>query len=172
MGLDITYYSRLKLDETVSADDRDDIYETHMVVYANSDFPGRAEPLVNRGCYTYEGSDGFRAGSYGGYNNWRDWLAKMAGYPAVRQPDGYRCTHAAGAWAATSGPFWELINFADNEGTIGSVAATKLAADFAEWDERAKAASEAEGEPYFYEKYVEWRKAFEAAADGGAVDFH
>lgn len=172
MGLDITYYSRLKLDETVKADD-EDAYATHLVVYDNSDFPGRSAPLVNRGCYTFEDSDGFRAGSYSGYNHWRERLAKLAGYPAVSDLSySASRTHSAGAWHATSGPFWELINFADNEGTIGTVAATKLAADFVEWDERAKAASEADGEPYFYEKYVEWRTAFEAAADGGAVDFH
>jgi hypothetical protein len=41
--------------------------------------------------------------------------------------------------------------------------------DFAEWDDRARAHDD---QPWFYDAFTAWRKAFEMAADGGAVDFH
>jgi hypothetical protein len=71
-------------------------------------------------------------------------------------------------WNGAQGPFSELIHFSDCEGVIGTAVSKKLAADFAAFDEKAKAA----GNERYYAKYQEWRKAFEMAANGGAVDFH
>jgi len=51
---------------------------------------------------------------------------------------------------------------------IGSVAATKLATDFAKFDAEAMRVAE----PWFYPLYTTWRRAFEMAADDGAVSFH
>lgn len=171
MGLDITAYRQLRPVEHMPEEDSHEFYEL-LRVFNIPCYVSRAAPLVEGKFYETDAPMfGFRAGSYSGYNRWRDWLAKLAGYPAVLDV-GYRTvpTHAAGAWAAESGPFWELINFADNEGVIGSVVATKLAAEFAEYEERALAASE--GEPWWHEQFQKWRRAFEMAADGGAVSFH
>lgn len=171
MGLDITAWRRLR---PVAEPDYDSEYhDTHVDVHASSHFPGRTAGLANG---WYEGSrcellgpfGGFRAGSYSGYNSWREWLAKLAGYPATESPEAPDKPHSAGAWAASGGPFWELINFYDNEGEIGPIVSAKLAADFAEWDERAKAASP---EGWEYDRYKFWRLAFEWASDGGCVEF-
>lgn len=176
MGLDITAYSKLtpitpelKDGEPTAAN----YWETMVEVYLNPDFPGRELPLV-AGWYGFSDRVDFRAGSYGGYNRWRDWLAQIAGYPATPFALYGSTTqrHDAGAWATDSGPFWELINFSDAEGVIGSAVATKLAKDFAEWDARAKAASESAGDPWLYEAFANWRRAVELAADGGGVRFH
>lgn len=147
-------------------------------VYANNDFPGRADGLEDRGVYSAEYSMGFRAGSYRGYNAWREELAKLAGYSAV-PVDRYNTgkvemRHDYGAWQAESGPFLELIEFSDCEGTIGSTVSAKLAKDFADWDERAKQHDDASQNWHgrFYSLYQQWRTAFEMAANGGAVDFH
>lgn len=182
MGLDITAYRKLRAcEKPAGAETGDHDYERYFARFDNDHFPGRAEGLDNE---WYEVSDadedsyGFRAGSYSGYNQWREWLAKLAGYPAVSDPDhSGRHAHARGAWNANGGAFWELICFADNEGTIGPVVSAKLSRDFAEWDERAKQAAEAVGadrdeQNWFYHKYQEWRRAFDLAADAGAVDFH
>lgn len=56
----------------------------------------------------------------------------------------------------------------DCEGVIGPEVSAKLVKDFADFDERAKT----RGGKYFYALYCDWRKAFEMAADGGAVSFH
>ena len=177
MGLDIYAYKQLaKLDvlfdedgEPVHPDTRDPI-DAYVKVWENPDVPGRAEGLQSGAVYSYaDAMDGGSMG-YGGYNHWREKLAKVAGYPTkefarwgVKEQ-----SHAAAAWAASSGPFWELILFSDCEGTIGPVVAAKLAKDFAEHDARAKEADDG----HFYGAYQLMREAFEFAADNGAVRFH
>lgn len=183
MGLDITaYHNVTKLDvifdEYGGALDKETMVyvEYDVRVYANKDFPGREEGVDDRAAYKAENSIGFRAGSYSGYNAWREELAKLAGYPATPVDRGYGSVvemHSGGAWNTDHGPFWELINFSDCEGTIGPVVSAKLAKDFIEWDERAKQHDDAAGlNGGLYERFKQWRQAFEMAADGGLVDFH
>jgi len=170
MGLDITAYRQLK---PVACDRYDECWKEHAHIHPNGDdFPGRDEGLT-RGCHAYAEEFGFCAGSYIGYNHWREQLAALAQYPLAPDPGEHHkgeMAHAAAAWSGDveSGPFYELIDFSDCEGTIGPVVAKKLAADFALYQERANAH---EGE-YWRERYADWRKAFEMAADGGAVCFH
>lgn len=177
MGLDITAYKQLtKLDvlfnedgEPVNPDTREPI-DAYVKVWENPDFPGRAEGLQSGAAYSYtDAMDGGRMG-YGRYNGWRETLARVAGYPAqeVERYGSKEKRHDAGVWSAPSGPFWELINFSDCEGTIGPVIAAKLAKDFAAHDARAKEA----GDDHFYDAYQLMREAFEFAADNGAVLFH
>ena len=183
MGLDITAYSKLtKLDalfnddgEPVSPQTREPI-EFFVQFYVNGDFPGRNGSVEHKAVYAYEDSYGFCAGGYSGYNRWREQLAELADYPAVEYEtvEGYapsrRMRRDAAAWKGLCNgkPFVELVNFSDCEGVIGPEVAAKLAKDFSEFDERAKAIKD----EWFYEKYNEWRKAFEMAANGGAVKFH
>lgn len=177
MGLDITAYRKLEEVRPVAGDE--DGYDEGLAsFYESKDFPGRFEGLKEGVFYRAAEEHGFRAGSYSGYSAWRDWLAKLAGYPAAgAEPsdDSFRDIyrkhhpHAADVWKRDSGPFYELINFTDCDGTLGPVVAAKLAKDFAEYDERAKAAADPD---WYYDLYCEWRKAMEMAADGGAVDFH
>lgn len=145
MGLDITAMRGLQQ----SADG-------HFTIYENPDFPGRAEGLVPGMTYTYEARMGFRAGSYSGYSAWRAWLAQLAGYASPED---------------VTGPFAELINFSDCEGTIGPVVAARLLQDFIAFDEAAQATDDDEG-GWYYQKYQEWHAAMAMAADGGAVVFH
>jgi hypothetical protein len=168
MGLDITVYQSVNETGEPPSDDYD--YESRFWCRTNPNFPGREIPLKDNVLYSFSDTFGFRAGSYSGYNHWRRELAKLAGYPATRY-DHYghvEMREDAGAWAATSGPFWELINFADNEGVIGSSVAAKLAKDFADHQPEA----DAHPDEYFRAKYAEWRRACEMAADNGAIDFH
>jgi hypothetical protein len=86
-------------------------------------------------------------------------------------------------WAdeEAKGPFTELINFSGCEGYIGPVVAAKLAKDFADYQQRAEEYAANQGEPdhgsedwsgdEWLEVYNDWRRAFEMAADGGAVIF-
>lgn len=180
MGLDITAYRNLRKIDAVFDVDGEPIdpitrepIDYSLKAYANNDFPGRDEGLEDRAIYSAEDSMGFRAGSYSGYNAWREELAKLAGYTAADYTiyEQTKKRHDAGAWASTSGPFWELINFSDCEGVIGPVVSAKLAKDFAEFDDNARAHSTAR-EDWFYPVYQDFRQAFEMAADKGAVDFH
>ncbi|WP_122448718.1 hypothetical protein [Pseudomonas viridiflava] len=173
MGLDISVFLKLAEAPEAARDSDGNLadYETHREFYDNPDFPGRIEGLKPEMVYRIgEHGDGLCAGSYGGYNRWRNELAQMAGYPLTeydthygKKAEGYD----AGAWAAGSGPFFEQIQFSDCEGTIGPVVSAKLAKDYEEFAERAESVG-----GRFWEKYQEWRAAFDAAADGGAVVFH
>ena len=179
MGLDISAYKQLTKIDCVFDADGDPIHpQTHEALdydlraHINTDFPGRNGTIEDRAIYSASESFYFCAGGYGGYNAWRNELAKLAGYPA-RPYDRYKTgnfqqRHDQGAWEADSGPFWELINFSDCEGVIGPEVAAKLAKDFA--DHQAKA--DAHTDLGFLESYNEWRKAVEMAAENGAVDFH
>lgn len=179
MGLDITAHKQLsKIDCVFDASGNPIHPETReeldfaFQASVHNDFPGRSGSVEDGAFYNAGDSFGFRAGSYGGYNAWRNELAKLAGYPA-RPFDRFgtgnvQQRHDQGAWEAASGPFWELINFSDCEGVIGPEVSAKLAKDFADHQEKA---DQHESE-YFRESYSDWRKAFEMASDNGAVDFH
>lgn len=177
MGLGITAYRKLtKLDVLFNEDGEPvdpvtrEAVDEYLKVYANPDFPGREEGLEDRAVYAYEEAEHVFSRSYGGYNFWREALAKMAGYPATpRTSYGVEeLKHAAACWEGATGPFSELINFSDCEGVIGPVVAAKLAIDFAEFDARAKEVAH----PNFYTGYADLRRGIEMAADGGALSFH
>lgn len=177
MGLDITCYSGLAFalpDQGVDALG-DPLYDDGFFsLYLNRDFPGHHDGLpvqrLNQKrivCSGYDQRDGFRAGSYGGYGQWREQLAALAGY-AKSTFDGESPSHFYGACEAFFGPFHELINFSDCEGTIGPVISAKLALDFAAFQARA----DAHPDERFRLLYQQWRRAFDMAAIGGAVQFH
>ena len=166
MGLDITAYSNLKPvgrhTDSWCEDDR------HVTAYAYDCFPQSFRGLqvlatdishgtgfVLGGCYEITDATethGFRAGSYSGYNLWRDDLRQQFNH--ATDPDR---------------PFYELIWFADNEGCIGPDAARDLLADF---EQHAGRYAPAAHEQYFREKYADWTRAFRLAAQSGLVDFH
>ncbi len=156
MGLDIVAYSKL----TPSADqsrDEDGFALKGFVPYENPSFPGRVAPLSPTTVYDFEKEFHFRAGSYGGYNSWRNWLAQLAGFES-----------AYNVWAMVekgqTGPFFDLINFSDCEGTLGTDACKKLLLDFDKFADQA-------GGGWDGELYREWHKAFRLGADDGAVYF-
>jgi hypothetical protein len=158
MGLDITAYSNIRVAEGVEPDEDGDIPDDCFWVFTNGEeFPEHAGELKDGTIYRYDRAFGFCPGSYRRYNLWRDSLAVMAGYGSAKI-----------VWEQSlSGPFSELISFSDCDGIIGHKFAAKLARDFAELDKKARGFSSTE----FYAKYQDWRRAFELAANLGAVKF-
>jgi hypothetical protein len=180
MGLDITAYSRLThiglhtKDPALNEGEPGGVddccyYVNHVNAFAYHDFPAsfRGVPVlrsddnfVHGGCY--ETTDEtqrhrFQALSYRGYNQWRDDL--RAQFNPDTDPDR---------------PFYELIFFADNEGCIGPDAAKDLLADFRDHADRYNPApsEDRRWQNLCREKYADWTKAFELAADGGLIRFH
>lgn len=159
MGLDITAYKNLKVVENPQVDEDGELlnWETEWqpgvsMEWSEKHFPGRGEGIDYKAVYTWEEGYGFHAGSYSGYNWWRSKLEEFA----------------------EGDSFQELINFADNEGVIGPVVSKKLLKDFTENEERVVKFADTLGDKgeWWINKYKEWEKAFEMAADNGAVDFH
>lgn len=172
MGLDVSAFSKLVEAPDAERDEHGDLvdYDNYRDFYFNKDFPGRAEGLKEGMTYKLgEEGSGLSTG-YGRYSAWRDELANLAGYtPDASPSDEYekRFPYFGGANKAGEGPFYEQILFSDCDGTIGPVVSAKLAKDYADFAEKAEAVG-----GYFWEKYQEWKVAFEVAADGGAVVFH
>lgn len=172
MGLDVTAYSQLQYIETIEDGEewedryyfkRDELgYKTFHARHWESAYADRAAPIVEGGVYRINGKEfDFRAGSYGGYNDWREVLSMMVHGVMPRT-----IWENTGAYKGT--PFFELINFSDCEGILGAAVCAKLAADFAQYQGRADTSHD----EWWLRKYGEWRKAFEIAADGGCVEFH
>lgn len=158
MGLDITAYKNLKevmncvLDEDGYPVDEDTLWKPGPSMdWSESVWPGKGSPIKSNAIYEWDDTFDFRAGSYSGYGEWRDTLAKFKGDVA----------------------FQELIDFADNEGVIGSKLAKKLYNDFCTYYEEAKATfNKTEDDKWFIAKYEAWMEAFKYASENGAVDFH
>ncbi|EOK9227769.1 hypothetical protein QFV42_RS18670 [Escherichia coli] len=176
MGLDITAYSNIKrLDahlnddgEAVNNSNGEQVEEYYFHVWKNPSFPGRADELVDGAIYTYEDCTGHGVG-YGGYYWWRNELAEMAGYPVGEYESGHgkEANHFGGVLNSDSGPFYELINFSDCEGFIGTSVATKLLADFKTFHDKAE-----EIGGLFFEQYKHWQSAMEMASNNGCISFH
>lgn len=174
MGLDITAYSNVEFLEVMDTEAWEEKYYTHeedmpfrttIAHHWESCYAERAEPVVENGVYRINGKElGVHAGSYSGYNQWRDWLSRtMLGVPARAVWENEKIYKGR--------PFYELIDFSDCEGIIGPVVAAKLAADF----EQHQAAAEHYGQHedgWYARKYHEWHKVFALAADNGFVEFH
>jgi hypothetical protein len=163
MGLDISVYINLKEvpshEVEVDSDGYPVDWDKFQKFYVNPHFEGRAEPIREDVFYTFDTTEIDPGWSYSGYGRHRRTLAEL-----ISQ-------NIEDIWAEefTTCPFYELINFSDCEGIIGSVVSAKLAKDFAEYQYRADAHQDA----YFREFYNEMRKAFEAAANNnGVVVFH
>lgn len=199
MGLDITAYSRLEHVGKHGKDpernegepgELDDwcYYDGHVQAFAYDCFPrsfrgipilgtrhvGSGSPFIEGGCFAITEKTetlAFRAGSYSGYNHWRgDLAAQFNPAPMTFDPR----TGPAMTEPDPELPFYELIWFADNEGSIGPEAAADLLADFREHADRyvvphpSEGAWRKDGET----RYQLWTRACELAADGGLIRFH
>lgn len=176
MGLDINYYENIQEEEDLKYnDDNGEVVDSRTGKIVNEDYfriftnwlPERCEDIDPDIIYSFKEAGRFYAGSYSGYGDWRNWLAKIAGYePKLKEKRPY----AESAWEATEGPFWELIYFSDCEGVIGTKVSRKLYQDFLDFDIIAEE-REQPLENYFYSKYKEWKEAFRVASNNGVVEF-
>src|SRR6185369_8640605 len=112
MGLDITWYTGLAVDEAARFNDCGEPPDDRVNFHRNPHYPERADGVTEGAIYSYADRDGFRAGSYSGYNAWRRQLAKLAGWGSDDD-----CWNSGDK----PGPFKELICFSDCEGVIGPV---------------------------------------------------
>jgi hypothetical protein len=176
MGLDVSAYQQMRLidacvnerGEIIDPKTGNELSDT-VEVWDNPDFEGRAAPLHSGNFYSYEETTEVVSHGYSGFSRWRDTLAKISGWALAEYTSfgvkGY--SHAASAWAATEGPFWELINFSDCEGFIGTEACKKLSGDFEKYKEAAS-----NEEENFYILYLRWKEGVSFAAENGALEFH
>lgn len=165
MGLDITAYKNVKFIETLpdveEFEKKYDWQDKFDFTYDNPSFPDRQGPIKPNAVYSYEDEFGFRAGSYGGYNEWREQLSQVA-----LNVSPHVVWNNPAKFAGM--PFVELINFSDCEGILGTEVCQKLLKDFGTFQAQA----DQQHDEWFTRKYNEWHKAFEYAAQNGYIDFH
>lgn len=188
MGLDVTAYSHLRHVEHEKSEwycnlETEDGDLEHITVFSYASFPrsyaGLAKDdqiftvgtskFVGGVCYVeteQTGIKGFCAGSYSGYGKFRGALAKSVGIEDIEKfwesPDYDK-------------PFAEIVNFADNEGCIGPIAAADLHRDFIEqrfaFVESLMDLPEHEAS-YFTRVYDHFAAACELASADGMTRFH
>ncbi len=125
-------------------------------------FPEHLDRL-HPGWYKIEGSFRFPAGSYSGYNKWRELLSRL--FLFVDPSDVWsRPEHYARQ------PFVELINFSDCEGFIGPETSGKLRVDFENHEKRFT--EHHQTDQFDHILYRNFRTAFGLACVDGCVQFH
>ncbi|MCI0704316.1 MAG: hypothetical protein L0241_24930 [Planctomycetia bacterium] len=187
MGLDIFAASHIKyarpiprrkefdkLLEEIEAQGKS-LTEVYFPFYTNASCHRQRLGGMKPGLYSYTKKSRkyeFRAGSYSGYNWWRNQLSLFAlevGAEAVwREPRIYR-----------GKPFVELINFTDCDGRIGTSVCEKLAEDFTSHAARAKrfpstmTSTDPDAWPGddWLAVYRQFARAFRLAAQNGALAF-
>lgn len=159
MGLDITALKEVSVKKTSSSEN------DPIKLYVNPGFDRHDGMKVGK--YFYNSRFDFRAGSYSSYNNWRENLAKISGWPPKFSEYRGCLRHDESVFQATEGPFFELIMFSDCEGFIGPKTSAKLLGDFERYQEKVDEV----GDMYFSDLYSKWRTAFEFASQNGAVRF-
>lgn len=139
---------------------------------SSNGFDVQFEGLVE-GYYSGEQSHDTLSFTYDGYMQFRELLASLV-YPPIKvtiedEADQLFCDtypHFVAVNQHTTGPFVELINFTDSDGTIGSKCAQKLYDDFIKYDKTAK---QKMGDQY--ENYAIFTRLFEYASNNGFVMF-
>lgn len=159
MGLTIRVYKNIRKERKATEEDKEGIIPDKVaLLYKNPHFPLSAWDIESECVWSYSDSYKFNAGSYHGYGAWREQLATLVGFPEAWEERRKR----------TDLPFYGLIVFADNEGTIGPAACAKLAKDFEEWSERASGTVRYAWCVGTYDRFAQ---AFRDAARNGAVEF-
>jgi hypothetical protein len=161
MGLSIEAYKKLKI-VSEGRDFESDTPEGMVRIYHVPESLA-ASDRMKEGIYKIEGS-WFKSPNMSctGFGIWREDLARMTGTTEKQiqeHPEQF-----------TS--FVELINFPDNEGTIGPKTCAKLFRDFVEWEDRAAAFADSLMNPEdWMDRYVLFRDAFALVGRQGALKF-
>jgi hypothetical protein len=170
-GLDVTVYEKITIVPSPQFDSDGEPLGPNQVKLAPVGGAERFAGLIAGTVYRYESAFEFRAGSYSGYNYWRNELAKLAGneqtpYKSLNGKIEFR--YDATVWNIKKGAFWELIDFSDAEGVIGPVVCKRVYKDFLQY----QVAASKHPDEYFRTSYQNWMKAFCMCANDGAIVFH
>lgn len=152
MGLDVEAYKKMTKIAEPERDEYGELVDWETLVevdqstldYTEQYFQGRTQGLV-AGVYSSDESLRFRAGAYSYYNRFREKLGKLA----------------------SNSQLYEVIMFSDCEGFIGPLVSQKLAKDFNDLEGSARE----QLDEYDMETYMNFKKAFELASEGGCVQF-
>ena len=160
MGLDIMVYKNVK-----TTDSEEEYQFTAIVIDENWDY--KIKNLEYGKNYTGEIVNASVSYGYSTHNRIRESLIKIIGRNYLLLKDGKIDWNKLEYEHESEMPFYELINFADNEGCLDFEISTKLHSQFVEWqDEAVKHLSDND---YFKEKYFDWMNVFEKGKEINSV---
>lgn len=156
MGLSVTVYKNIK-----HCNDED----ANFVAYvADKSWKWKVKNLIYNQAYKGDFIDnvGIDCG-YGFHGLFRGFLLKIAGRPDLIGSDGK--VEYEKIYKEKGLPFFDLIDFADNEGCLDWEVAEKILVDFELYAEKASQSDNA----VMSERYVKWHGVFRAAVDHKGV---
>ena len=156
MGLDVRTYGNIKL-----AENEEEADFTAYVI--DEDWKHKIKNLQDGKAYT--GDVVFRGVSYpySAHNRFREKLVRLVGREDLLDNEGRI------KWGELPSeiPFYDLINFADNEGCLDWEVSNTIYSDFEKYNEKAKL----EMNEYYYSKYETWLETFKSVKNDGVVVF-
>jgi len=156
MGLSVSVYQNIK--KTDNEEEYD--FEAYVI---DEKWEHKIKNL-EKGCiYSGDRVDHSISYPYSAHNRFRETLIKLTGRSKLLKVDGTIDFENL----PTDIPFYDFIDFADNEGCLDWEISEKIYNDFKEWEERAM---------IFYDdfsivRYLEWLNVFDKAKNGGVVVF-
>lgn len=119
MGLDIHAWSQAERLEPRDDDDYCDEFDVCVAYVISPEFHASLAGLDDGSMYRGSGEEAHFSASYSGYNRLRDAISLAGIGVGARQVWGDAERHS-------EHPLFPLVNFADNEGTIGPLAAARI----------------------------------------------
>lgn len=149
-----------------------DDYDEGAIPYANRHYKKQAKGIRSHEYYTYKEMSHFWSTGYGFYNSWREELAKLAEYEPLPfeqikgNPNSRIISYTEGAIFKKSGPFIDLIDFSDCEGSIDTQTCRVLLDDFKNFENKALLK-----EDWFKTGYNNWIDGLNIAVNEGFLIF-
>jgi hypothetical protein len=171
MGLDITAYEKLEASYETVEDIEEGTAGYSLYTHKETEFENSSTGLLLDTYYDSTGEEyGFRAGSYGGYNQWRNQLSFIVNN--IYANDLYKEYQTFERIQEEGFKMAELIYFSDCDGYIGPEVCQKLYVEFRDNEQFAKDYAEQSNDEHFYVVYKDFLEAFKIVGDAGAVSFH
>jgi hypothetical protein len=156
MGLDVMVYGNIKITENEENAD----FTAYVI---DEDWKHKIKNLQDGKGYT--GDVVFRGVSYpySSHNRFRERLIKLIGREDLLDSEGKIKWHEL----PPEIPFYDFINFADNEGCLDWEVSSTIYSDFEKFNEKAKLKMH----EYDLMKYEIWLETFEFGKNNGVVVF-
>lgn len=155
-GLRCKVYNNIEITE-------DEDNSNFVAFVIDKDWNHKIKNLQNRKSYT--GDVAYRGVSYAysSHSRFRENLIRLIDRPDLLDDEG----KIHWSFLPSDIPFYDLIDFADNEGCLDWEVSAKIYSDFEKYNDKAKS----EMHEYDYNIYETWMETFNSAKENGVVVF-
>lgn len=162
MGLDVSVYRNIKK----CTNEEDYCFTAHVI---DEQWNYKIKNLKKDADYSGLECDASVSYGYGSHSSFRRLLLEIIGRKDLINDDEIKWEELS---KETEMPFYELINFADNEGCLDWEISEKLYEEFVFWKVKAISYLVSNGWLSFSERYLDWLNVFKNGKDKGVVVFH